>query len=366
MRILLVTDLYRGSDHSAVEAIFGRRLAGLAQVERVYFDREATRALREDGTITLPHACRRRGLADALGGLVDLGDYDWIVVRNLFPALAAMLRARSGHGPRIAFWDSFPHAYRRYHESRVTGRARLRKALEYRWRARAEARLIARCDAYLPITDTHRRLFHPALNVPSHPLPLGFDFAGLGLPARPPRSGPIRFVYAGTIDRLRRMDTVLTGFAAARGDYELHLYTPLDEAGRKRLGLPNDPRFVYHPPVPRDALLRRLAEADVGLGLIPPLRLYLGSSPTKTFEYYAAGIPALLSELPDYRAVFDEEAALYCPFDEAGIAAGVERVLTLGRDPLDAMGERGREAVRAQRDYAHLGEALLQFLAELG
>ncbi|AOU97052.1 hypothetical protein BI364_02670 [Acidihalobacter yilgarnensis] len=365
MRILLVTDLYRGSDHSAVEAIFGRHLAEHMEVDRVYFDREIVQPVREDTMITLPHACRRHGLTTALSGLAELKHYDWIVVRNLFPALSAILRVRGAHGPRIAFWDSFPHAYRRYHQSRVIGRARLRKTLEYRWRARSEARFLARCDAYLPITDTHRRLFHPTLAIPSHPLPLGFDFASTDIPVRPPRNGPLRFAYAGTIDRLRRMDTVLAGFAEAEGDYELHLYTPLDAPGRDALRLPHDPRFHYHPPVPRKELLQRLAEADVGLGLIPPERLYLGSSPTKTFEYYAAGLPALLSELPDYHDVFERNCALYCDFTPAGIAGGVARAQILGREALQRMGAQGCEAVRAQRDYAHLGDELLQFLAGL-
>ncbi|MEJ2480964.1 MAG: hypothetical protein P8Y78_12510, partial [Acidihalobacter sp.] len=178
MRILLVTDQSRGSDHSAIEAIFGRHLPRVAAVERVYFDRDIHRAeVADGGRLYLPHRCRRSGLLKALRTVVKPADYDFVVVRNLFPVLRAVLAARARHGYRVAFWDSFPHAYRRRFEAERTGRARLRKALEYRWRHRTESRLLSACDAYLPITATHRELFFPQLKVPTHPLPMGFDFS---------------------------------------------------------------------------------------------------------------------------------------------------------------------------------------------
>jgi glycosyltransferase involved in cell wall biosynthesis len=363
MRILLVTDQYRGSDHSAIEAIFGRHLRRGATVERVYFDRDIAHAERtDDSRLILPHRCRRSGLLQALGGVVELSAYDIVVVRNLFPVLRAILAGRIRHGYRVAFWDSFPHAYRRRFEAERTGRARLRKALEYRWRHRTERRLLATCDAYLPITAAHRELFFPELRVPTHPLPMGFDFGAFPhAAARPARQGPTRFIYAGTIDRLRRMDTVLEGFRGASGEFELHLYTPASEATRQILGLQDDPRFVFHEPVPRAELMRRIAAADVGVSLIPPEKLYIGSSPTKTLEYYAAGVPALLSELADHRALFDQDSAFFAEFGAAAIAEAVTRATRCPRPQIDAMGLRGRERVREQRDYARLAAELLEF-----
>lgn len=368
MRILLVTDQYRGSDHSAIEAIFGRHLQRVATVERVYFDRGIDHAEHtDDGRLYLPHRCRRSGLLRTLSAVAKPADYDVVVVRNLFPALRAVLAERARYGYRVAFWDSFPHAYRRHFEAERTGRARLRKALEYRWRHRAERRLLAACDAYLPITATHRELFFPELKVPTHPLPMGFDFTAFPeTAARPERQGPVRFVYAGTIDRLRRVDTVLEGFRNASGDFELHLYTPASESTRRGLGLQDDPRFVFHEPVPRTELMRRIAAADVGVSLIPPEKLYLGSSPTKTLEYYAAGLPALLSELADHRALFDDNSAFFAEFDTAGIAEAVTRAARCPRPQIDAMGLRGHERVHELRDYAQLAAGLLEFFATSG
>jgi glycosyltransferase involved in cell wall biosynthesis len=368
MRILLVTDQYRGSDHSAIEAIFGRHLQRVATVERVYFDRGIDHAEHtDDGRLYLPHRCRRSGLLRALSAVAKPADYDVVVVRNLFPVLRAVLAESARYGYRVAFWDSFPHAYRRRFEAERTGRARLRKALEYRWRHRTESRLLAACDAYLPITATHHELFFPQLKVPTHPLPMGFDFSAFPeAAARPERQGPIRFVYAGTIDRLRRMDTVLEGFRRASGDFELHLYTPASEATRRNLGLEGNPRFVFHDPVPRAELMRHIAAADVGVSLIPPEKLYLGSSPTKTLEYYAAGLPAMLSELGDHRALFDGDSAFFADFDASAIAEAVTRAAHCPRPQLDAMGQRGRERVRELRDYARMATGLLQFFAASG
>lgn len=368
MRILLVTDQHGSSDHSAIEAIFGRHLPRIAEVVRVYFDRDIAKPERTSGgKIVLPHRCRRRDLTGTLDRVVGLSGFDVVVVRNLFPVLRQVLAERTRHHYQVAFWDSFPHAYRRRVEATLTGRARLRKTLEYRWRHFAERRLLGACDAYLPITETHHAIFFPELKIPVHPLPMGFDFENyIEAETRPERRGPIRFIYAGTIDRLRRMDTVLAGFGQASAHFELHVYTPTPDTACQALGLPPDSRFVFHKPVPRDALITHIAAADVGVSLIPPEKLYLGSSPTKTLEYYAAGVPALLSELPDHQALFDENIAFFAPFSADGIADAVERAARSSRAELDAMGLRGQDHIRQSRDYARMAADLLSFLADPG
>lgn len=367
MHILLVTDQYRGSDHSAIEAVFGRYLSRSAKVTRVYFDRDVAKAeCAGEGILILPYRYRRKGLATALSSIIELSAFDVVVVRNLFPALRGILAGRTRHHYRVAFWDSFPHAYRRRFEAELTGRGRRRKALEYLWRHRAERHLLEACDAYLPITGTHCEQFFPDLRVPIHPLPMGFDFETYpDAEARPARGGPICFIYTGTIDRLRRMDTVLAGFARVTDDFKLHLYTPAPQATLQTLRLPRDPRFIFHNSVSRPELIRQIAASDVGVSLIPPEKLYLGSSPTKTLEYYAAGLPALLSQLPDHRALFDADTAFLTPFNVNGIAHAVEQAARCSRAQLDAMGRRGRNRVREQRNYAHMASDLLAFLAHL-
>ncbi len=363
MRILLISDQNRSSDHSAIEALFGRHLRERAEVDRVYFDPALQGPERADGgRLFLPRRCRRLGLLAALNHVEDMSAYDIVVVRNLFPALRALLAGRSRHGYRVVFWESFPHAYRRRHEAEVTGHAKLRKALEYRWRQYRENRLLAACDAYLPITRTHAALFHPHLEVPTHPLPMGFDFSAYPQATnRPARHGPIRFIYAGTIDRLRRMDIVLDGFCRAQGEFELHLYTSTPEDRRQALGLQDDPRFVFHAPLPRAELMQRIAACDVGVSLIPPEKLYLGSSPTKTLEYYAVGLPSLLSELDEHRALFDDESGFFAAFDALHIAKAVTRAARCPRPALETMGQRGRQRVLEMRHYAQMSAKLMEF-----
>lgn len=76
-----------------------------------------------------------------------------------------------------------------------------------------------------------------------------------------------------------------------------------DEYRQKLLQLAADTgvseRIEYRPPVPASAVIDTIAGADLGLVLIQPICLsYELSLPNKLFEYAAAGLPVLASDLP--------------------------------------------------------------------
>ena len=76
----------------------------------------------------------------------------------------------------------------------------------------------------------------------------------------------------------------------------------------ERLGLSN--RIHFLPPVPPEALLPLVAGAD--LGIIPYVPVSLNnrlSLPNKVFEFLAAGVPVLASDLPEISALLRETGA---------------------------------------------------------
>jgi len=368
MRILLITDQTPDSNHSAIEGIFNRRLKEHAEVEVVYFDRSIDTPTTANGKLVLPYKYKRRRTLRGIEGLTDLASCDVVIVRNFFSVLKKLLSHRGRYGYRVGFWESFPHSFRRLYEAKTTGRAVLRKTVEYAIKRRLERRLVERCDFYLPITETYKARFYPDLGIPCHPLPMGVDFARIDISPLPAVSaGAKRFIYVGAVDRLRRLDLVVSAFSKVPGDFVLDLYTPsrneLVEEIRSHAA--TDARIRVHAARPRDELLRRMREYDVGVGLIPETPLYEVSSPTKTLEYYAVGIPAIINRLPEYTTLLNDYSAFPCSLTEQDIRDTVTRILQMSRKRLREMGEAGRRSILAKRDYAVLAAELYRFLVQL-
>jgi len=313
--------------------------------------------------VILPYAYRRRGATRALHAAIDLSRYDVVIVRNLFSVLRNVLSARGRYAYKVGFWESFPHSYRRIYEARLTGKSVFRKTIEYAIRKRLEHRLIAGCDFYLPITETFKQLFRGGLTIPYHALPMGVDFSHLPAEAGHQRvTGPIKFVYTGTIDRLRQVDLLVTAFTRQRGDFQFDLYTPSDNEVVAWIKAIGDPRINVRPAQPRDTLYRTLLHYDVGIGTIPDTLLYRVSSPTKTLEYYALGIPSLINHLPEYDSLFDDTCAFFCSPTEDSIGQAIKRMLDTDRETMGRMGKRGTSIVKQTRDYAIMARNLSEFI----
>ena len=112
----------------------------------------------------------------------------------------------------------------------------------------------------------------------------------------------------------------------------------------------------------RPAVADLLARARVGLVPLHPTPQYLDAYPTKLFEYMAAGVPAVVSDLPLWRQMVEDAGCglVVDPTDVQALADACERLLT--DDALAArMGAAGREAAFARYAWAPEGERLLAF-----
>jgi glycosyltransferase involved in cell wall biosynthesis len=95
-------------------------------------------------------------------------------------------------------------------------------------------------------------------------------------------------------------------------------------------------RVHLRPPVPLSELLSHSAQADVGVTLLEGVcenhRLAL---PNKVFEYVAAGIPVVASDLPELAALVQEYGIGWTvdAADPADVAAGIRKALASGANP---------------------------------
>jgi glycosyltransferase involved in cell wall biosynthesis len=141
------------------------------------------------------------------------------------------------------------------------------------------------------------------------------------------------FIYLGGVGKGRGVDNMLAAFADITVPHHLLVLGdgPMsDVVANAAIACP---RIHALPAVPPDQVLAYASGADVGLSLIEDVSLsYRYCLPNKLFECVIAGLPVLVSDLPDQaQFVRDHGAGWITPND---VSAIVERLRTLDRREL--------------------------------
>ncbi len=369
MNILGIIDKSPEANESSVEGIFNGALPKIARnAYMVYLSKTTGTRSVQDHRIILPYRYKRANILKQIADLIDLDTIDFVIVRNYFPVLRTILNQRHRYRFRVGFWESFPHNLRRIVEARAEKKHIIRKWIEYQINRIQQKRLLAQCDVYLPITDLHKRLFYPELTIPYHPVPMGIDFSRIPEGNEPAgndaENGARTFIYSGTIDLLRQWDTIISGFHTCTGAFTLNLYTASRNAQVERIRALADPRIQVHAPVPRAELFQKMLRHDAGIGLVADNELYHTSSPTKTLEYYALKMPAIVNRIPDYLTLFDQKSAFFCDFSVSSIRNAVEDVCRLSKKDIREKGRTGYDIIRRERSYDRITADLVRFLEQ--
>lgn len=181
---------------------------------------------------------------------------------------------------------------------------------------------------------------------------------------KPYRERPPRAVYVGAITEARGLREMVAAMALLPAECELVLggtFHPERLAGDVP-AMPGGDRVRAVGWLDRRSVARHLGEARVGLVLLHPTPQYRESYPTKLFEYMAAGLPVVASDLPGWRDFIDEAGCglLVDPRSPEAIAGAIRWLLD-HPDEAEAMGRRGREAVEARYNWEQEAARLLDF-----
>lgn len=109
-----------------------------------------------------------------------------------------------------------------------------------------------------------------------------------------------------------------------------------------------------------------LSKSCIGMGTLLPNENYLDSLPIKMFEYMSAGIPVIISNFPDWKAIIDHYSCGVC-VDPLSVSQITEAItLLLNNNELrNQMGQRGREAVLNELNWGSQEQVLAKLYKEI-
>ena len=193
---------------------------------------------------------------------------------------------------------------------------------------------------------------------------------------RPP-GPPFVLYYHGSLNDQRLPFTVLHALARLPGTVRLRVvgYETvgswgfaerfLAEAGACGLS----ERVEVLGPKSREHLGAAMREAHIGLALMPMrsddsnLRWMAGAS-NKPFDYLSQGLTLLVSDLPDWRAMYVSPGyGLACDPRDAKSIAGAILGLIASPERLQAMGEAGRQRVLGEWNYEQQFSPVMRILS---
>jgi glycosyltransferase involved in cell wall biosynthesis len=172
--------------------------------------------------------------------------------------------------------------------------------------------------------------------------------------------------YVGAITRIRGAKELVD--AMARVDGELYLAGTFSPPGL-RAELERSPgweRVRYVGNLDRRGVAALLARVKVGVIPLHPIPNYVNAYPVKLFEYMAAGIPAVATDVPRWREVLDTHACGICvpARSPRALAEALEGLLD-DDQRAGAMGERARRGALERYSWDDQASALVRFYDEL-
>jgi glycosyltransferase involved in cell wall biosynthesis len=198
------------------------------------------------------------------------------------------------------------------------------------------------------IRDKFLQINPHSIDVNNYPLPGEFD-------AEAPWDQKRQEVcYVGSLSALRGIGELVAAAQLLQSPARITVAGRFSEPKLEQaLGaLPGWQRLNHTGHLARDGVRAVMARALAGLVTLHPEPHYLDALPVKMFEYMAAGIPVIASDIPLWRTIVQNHQCGVCvdPRDPAAIAAAIDYFV---RNPHIAqrMGRNGRRAVIARYNW---------------
>ena len=295
---------------------------------------------------------------------------DIIQARTGIPeALAGLWLAKRYKKPFV-FQNSFPRELQHldFFKKRKLG---FLGEFVYRIDAILLAFIMRRAALTLAISETMRDMWRSKGIKNIEAFPLGADTRVIAEVIQPIQTPLQTVMYFGAMTAPRKLDFLLETFALVLKELpDAHLLMVGDAKGTgleknaERLGIRDSIRFTGQ--IPRKDVPQYILAARCTVSPIPPVPMYILSSPTKVLESLALGIPVVANcEIHDQRELIENSRGGYAPpYQHEEIAKALIDLLT---DPENAIkrGKEGREYIVTHRSYEALSQKLIGFYEDM-
>ncbi|WP_370213842.1 glycosyltransferase [Roseovarius sp.] len=186
-----------------------------------------------------------------------------------------------------------------------------------------------------------------------------FPRADLMLRSREPANPKQRFIvsYAGSLTRVRGIPDLVAAMEHLPEQVELQLFGTWHPAALEDTcrAMPGWSKCKFLGRVPHDELVVRMQEAHLGVQLTHDIPNHTGGLATKVFEYLFLGIPVVVSDTAEKRAIYGELVDYAEPANPVSIANAVRGIVA---DYEHAQARARNNAARVRETYSWEAEAV--------
>ncbi len=367
-KLLYITDQEEYSEHGTIKPLFHGYLKKYLHVNVVYFTKyKHSFQVKGDDFIVPKHRCD--DIIDyLLRKEIDIAGYDYIFVRNISPILKTVLKYRSRYHYKVGFRTSFAKTTQAYEEAQME-RAGVLKKLSLKLGNISKDKLINQVDIFMPTSTQMQKVFYPDITCKVYPLLTALDPESIT--TRPVRNDDTRrFIYAGTLDKLREFEVVLDAFNTLYDlPWSLTMVVRNPDVISKLVQI--YPKIKGRITIVFTDELARIHEevqkCDVGLALLPNRELYNNALSAKVVDYYANAVPALLSDNAKNRSIFEAPSEGYfSAFESSAIAKELKKLIQSDEATLIEAGQKGQQKLlELERDYRVMAKKLFEELESL-
>lgn len=204
------------------------------------------------------------------------------------------------------------------------------------------------------IRDRFLKLNKNAVDVCNFPVPDEL-YAGAGARSQQPE-----MCYIGSITRARGIVEMIKALEGVPYRFNLCGTFSPESLRDEVISLPGWKQVHEYGFASRNEVKEVLSRSSAGLVTLHPIINYLDAYPVKMFEYMAAGVAVISSDIPLWKSFIDETGAGVCvdPLNPEAIRKAMLQLMS-NPDLASTMGEKGRRAVTMKYNWAEEEKKLL-------
>ncbi len=367
-RLLYITDQQEYADNGAIGPLFNGYLKEYCDVHIVYFTKYKNSFQAKEHDYIVPKQYKKEICRYLTAKDVDFYSFDFVFVRNMFDILSDVLNNRDKYGYKVGYRVSFPKTLQASESRKANNTNTLFGSIRSYFDIASKKHLLSQCDLFMPTSKDMEEKFYADSGVRSFPLPAGLDPARI-TPHKKSEGDACHFIYVGTLDSLRRFEEILVAFRKVTSkNWHLNISTFNPQFAREVMSR-------YHTIADTvtileafnlNELMKQIDDCDVGIALLPNIPIYSTTVSSKIMDYYTCAIPAMLTDNPKNRTLFDDNDALFCDFNEASIVAKIEQIINMSDEEIAKMGTAGQNKLLShKRNYKIMAQKLYEELEKL-